>query len=158
MKHLDDSARVVGRVLTAVVLCMSVACGVPQTPPPENDNVTPAAKCGPGAALAPATVSYSLDVMPICERAGCLTSGCHGPLAESSFSLLTYDGMFGPGLQAKAFGLCAVVPGRPQDSYILEKLRPTPRSGEQMPQDRDPLTAEEIATIETWIAEGAQEN
>ena len=46
----------------------------------------------------------------------------------------------------------AVVPGKPEDSVLLEMI-----SGgkPEMPRKEKPLSTQEVASIRTWIAEGA---
>lgn len=45
-----------------------------------------------------------------------------------------------------------LVPGRPDRSYLVEKLT-GPECGEQMPRDGDPLSEAEIDCVRAWIAE-----
>lgn len=46
----------------------------------------------------------------------------------------------------------AIVPGKPTDSLLLQKLR----DGEMPPEDKPRVPAEQIALIEKWIAAGAK--
>ena len=57
-----------------------------------------------------------------------------------------------------AYGRVLIEPGDPDSSFLLEKVRATPRFGRQMPLWHDPVTEDELATIERWIAEGALDN
>jgi mono/diheme cytochrome c family protein len=81
--------------------------------------------------------------------AGC--SGCHNdstPAADLSLSAdQAYDSlMAGPGL---------VVPGDPESSYLVQKMRGDEGiTGDPMPPTAG-ATAEQISTIESWIADGA---
>lgn len=122
--------------------------------------VTSPRTCGKGEAIGETTVSYADDIVPIIEMRGCLTSGCHGGgLVAFNYSLETYEGIFGPGYGARTLGTCNVVPGDPSASFLIEKLTSeAPRAGQRMPLNRDPLSAEEIELIRTWIAEGAAHN
>lgn len=137
------------------------------TPPDTNDNTSDntsndnsaATRCVTGLDTGETTVSYNVDLVPILANRGCLSSACHGgSFLQSEYDLRTYDGIFGPGDQAVAFDLCNIVPGDPDASYLIEKLNPNPRFGAQMPENRTPLTSDEIEMIRTWIAEGAQDN
>ncbi len=116
--------------------------------------------CSPKASNTIATVSCSNDIVPMFQAAGCLTSACHGgEFPSSSYDLRTYESWFVSGADARRIGACEIVPGDPENSFLLEKLRSdNPRVGLQMPLERDPLTEEEIALVETWIREGAQDN
>lgn len=50
-------------------------------------------------------------------------------------------------------------PGRPDNSYLLQKLLGTPGiEGDRMPQGRPPLPQALIDTIRTWASEGAPNN
>jgi hypothetical protein len=156
------------RGLNAVVAYTLVACSACSPMPPAgndnaaanvNQNSSPQPRCTTGSTGGVTTVSYNLDLVPIFANAGCLTSACHtGQFPQSGYNLESYEATFGPGDQASIFGLCDVVPGDPDASYLLEKLGANPRSGVRMPQGLTPLTAEQIELIRTWIAEGAQDN
>ncbi len=93
-----------------------------------------------------AEVSYEKDVRPILQAA-CFH--CHGEEEELGGNLdlrlrrfLMAGGDSGP----------AIVPGKPEESYLLERIRegdmPPPGSGH-------PLTAEQQQTLEKWIAANA---
>jgi len=117
------------------------------------------ASCPRGSEISEPTVSYANDVVPLLSRSGCLSTGCHGDIFPSSmFTLWTYENSFVPGDEASALELCPIVPGDPDSSYMLEKLRPAPRSGVRMPVIGPPLSDEEIELIATWIREGAANN
>lgn len=125
----------------------------------QNSNSSPEPRCNTGTTGGATTVSYNLDLVPLLAGAGCLTSACHtGQFPQSGYNLESYEATFGPGTQAAIFGLCAVVPGDPDASYLMEKLSANPRSGVRMPQALAPLSEEQINLIRTWIAEGAQNN
>ena len=100
---------------------------------------------GGGGGDDPSVVSYSADIAPI-FAVNCF--GCHPPL--SNFDALTLDGLLAGGDSGPA-----VIPGDPNGSLILKRLR-----GEIAPQmplgfQLDPG---DIALIETWIADGAPNN
>lgn len=145
--------------LTAVML--QASCGSPLPGGnPDGGNGNEPLRCDVGEAIGETTVSYSSDIVPIFQARGCLTSGCHGGgLPSFNYSLDTYEGVFGPGDSATALGICNVVPGEPDASFLVEKISSdTPRAGVRMPRDRPPLSDTEIELIRTWIAEGAAEN
>ena len=83
------------------------------------------------------TVSYARQVQPIFD-ANCI--GCHP-------QLMRYDGVMATGW---------VIPGDPDGSPLLQSIKGLVEP--RMPLNRPPLSEAEISTIETWIAEGAQEN
>ena len=98
-------------------------------------------------------VARGADVAPIIKR-HCLP--CHleesenrSGLALDSYALMIKGGEHGT----------PVVPGKPDESYLLTKLSTDPPFGKQMPRGRrsKPLTKEELKTISDWIKEGAKE-
>jgi len=102
--------------------------------------------------LIAADVSFSEDVTPILE-AKCVI--CHGGADENGaitkemqLDLTSYDALmigseYGP----------IVEPGNVEDSVLWMMIEVG-----DMPQEGDPLTAEELEVIQAWIAEGAQNN
>ncbi len=115
--------------------------------------------CEPSSASPTTAVSYADDIRPIFSAAGCLSGGCHGgTLSASGFDMRSYDTLFDAGTEAGQLGLCPIAPGDPDNSYLVEKLRGSPRRGAPMPLVGDPLTAEELELIETWIRDGAPNN
>ncbi len=138
----------------APTVVIATAC-VPIGTGNDNDQTS----CPRGSEIFEPTVSYANDVFPLLSRSGCLSTGCHGNIFPSSgFTMWTYDNSFTPGDEASALELCPIVPGDPDSSYMLEKLRPAPRSGVRMPVIGPPLSDEEIELIATWIREGAANN
>ena len=106
--------------------------------PAERSVFQPAAAAGP--------VSFSRQVLPIFQ-ASC--AECHGTeTKEVELSLTTYDDVmkgseYGPVVEA----------GNPGESILLDMV-----TAGEMPQDAPPLEEDEIATIRTWIEQGAQNN
>ena len=75
---------------------------------------------------------------------------CHGPTRKNG----------GLRLDAKAFileggesGPAAVV-GKPEDSLLLKVLRHPPKGISRMPDDADPLTDKQFATLRNWVLRG----
>ncbi len=109
-------------------------------------------------------LSHATDIQPIWDMS--CTAGCHEAGGQWSTLPLTsdvaYDGIVNEdGLQSQLLdGFDLVVPNEPENSYLLLKL-----TGEQpgagpgnslMPLEAPPLDAATIATVEQWIACGAQ--
>ena len=112
--------------------------------------------CPPGPVGAPVTVNYTRDIFPIFRRMGCQNSTCHTGVAPASeFDTRSYETLFGPGLEARSYGMCNIVPGNPDASFLLEKLSPNPRVGVRMPNDLPPLDDNQMSLLRTWILEGA---
>ncbi len=100
------------------------------------------------AAAAGPKVSYDKQVRPILQ-AQC--QGCHQPAkAGGGYVMTAFDRM----LKGGESGEAAVVPGKPDESFLIDKI--TPQDGKaEMPQDKPPLSAAEIDLITRWIAQGA---
>ena len=96
-------------------------------------------------------VSFADDVAPILD-ANCIK--CHGgepdgeSILEAGLDLRTYEAV----MTGSEFG-SVVEPGDAEDSLLLLMIE----EGD-MPEEADPLSPDDIATISTWIAEGAQNN
>jgi hypothetical protein len=154
----------------AILVCAAIAFAgcTPMTGGSGNDNVNDntgntnenaAPRCIPDETSGTSSVSYNQDLVPLLARHDCLTSACHGgTFLSGGYDLRTYEGLFGPGDVAEIFGICNVVPGDPDASFLIEKLLANPRSGTRMPQNRPALSDEEIDMIRTWIADGAPDN
>lgn len=96
------------------------------------------------------TISYNEDVRPIFNE-NCIT--CHGGVRrKSDLSLLFREAA----LDTAESGRRAVVPGRPNESEMMRRITHPDPSERMPPEDHEPLTGEQIATIERWIARGAR--
>lgn len=111
--------------------------------------------------------SYATDIQPLWDANGCI-SMCHETGGSWPSTDLTagagYDMLVeADGIQTMALiDVQLVIPGDTVNSYLLNKLNGTQESvagtaaGTQMPQGLPPMSAEEIATVEQWIACGAE--
>lgn len=85
----------------------------------------------------------------------CAFSGCHaGPNPASELDLTEEFALASLVNQPSKdhSDIMRVKPQDPQNSYLMMKLRGAPEiSGERMPRSGDPLTAEQMAAIESWI-------
>ena len=108
---------------------------------------------GSAAALRAAPVDFNADVRPILSDR-CYT--CHGPDEATRMSPLrldTGDGAFAP----LAGGGFAIVRGVPGESELIRRIDAADESRRMPPaaMGHAPLTTAEIATLRTWVAEGA---
>src|SRR5262245_16021714 len=93
-------------------------------------------------------VSYYKQVRPIVQ-AQC--QGCHQPAKPSGRYVMT---AFEKLLVGGESGEPAIVPGKPDESRLVEQI--TPHDGKaEMPRGRKPLADAEIELIRRWVAEGA---
>ena len=93
---------------------------------------------------------------PTCAVAGCHTGG--GAALPASMNLTSADLSLAnlvniPSEQAP--GLVRVIPGDPDNSYLVQKLEGTAGFGGQMPLGGAPLDPALIADIRQWISDGA---
>ena len=96
-------------------------------------------------------VSFYKDIRPIFQ-ANC--QGCHQPSKDKGNYIMTD---FAKLIQGGDSGDPAIVPGDPQNSYLVEVI--TPIDGEaEMPQKADQLHETEIALINKWVLEGAKDD
>jgi hypothetical protein len=109
----------------------------------------------PGAA-APSSgaepVSFNRHVRPILSE-NCFA--CHGPDANTRKAGRRLDTR--EGALAEEDGIRAIVPGEPQSSELVTRLRSTdPDAMMPPPELHKSVTPEEISLIVQWIAEGAE--
>ncbi len=108
------------------------------------------AQCPSLAEEAPARVDFASEIRPIlsnhCYR-------CHGPDEDKREAGLRLD--VSP--QQDPDSATAIVPGDPQASELLERVLHTDPDLRMPPAEAGPsLSAEEIALLERWIAQGAE--
>ena len=91
---------------------------------------------------------FSTEIQPL--FAGCAGDICHSFDARGLHSLI---GLASLECCSEA---SLIVPGFPERSYLLDKLRGAPLcSGVRMPIDKPPLGDDQIQAISDWICEGA---
>jgi hypothetical protein len=138
---LDENGVPFGQASASAPACASA--GTPPSTPP-----------APGAPLEPTLASIQAQVF----SQSCAVSGCHGGAAAQQGMRLD------PGF---AFGnlVCVhvprdpskirVIPGDPDDSFIIQKLEGTQTLGDRMPDGGPYLPQSTIDVIRDWIANGA---
>lgn len=92
-------------------------------------------------------VDYLSTVKPLLEHK---CYACHGAMKQESGLRLDTAALAKKG----GGGGPAVVPGKPEKSLMVERVTAKDES-ERMPHDGKPLTADEIALLKNWIAQGA---
>lgn len=98
-------------------------------------------------------VDFNFEVRPIlsdkCFR-------CHGPDArerKAGLRLDTKESAFGE----SESGLCAIVPGKPDESELVARITSTDESERMPPKSLGrTLTPHEIDTLKRWVAQGAE--
>ncbi|QEL18046.1 PSD1 and planctomycete cytochrome C domain-containing protein [Limnoglobus roseus] len=101
----------------------------------------------PGSVIAEErAVDFSRDIRPILSNT-CFK--CHGP--GTAKAKLRLDD------RAKALEKEAIVPGKPDESPLFQRLIAKDDDGRMPPPESgDPLTPEQIAKLKAWIAAGAE--
>lgn len=113
--------------------------------------------CGPSLVVAdekPAEagkISYYKQIRPIFQ-AQC--QGCHQPAkAGGQYVMTDFKKLVTNGESGEK----AIVPGKPDDSYLVKLIAPKDGKAE-MPKGKNPLHAGEIELVRKWIAEGAADD
>lgn len=94
----------------------------------------------------------------------CATSGCHSSGSASGGLVLEEGSSFANlvSVGSTESSLTRVLPGDPDQSYLVNKLEGTQASaggsGSQMPRGSAALSEEEMQAIRDWIAAGAENN
>jgi uncharacterized membrane protein len=99
------------------------------------------------------TVSFSNDVFPIIKKR-CLP--CHAADSENPSELFmeSLSDLAKGGKHGKP-----IVPKNSDASILVQKIKPNPPFGEQMPlMTKKKLTDEEVELFRTWIDQGAKKN
>ena len=149
-----------GLIAVAVLLASSVTSAPAAVPAPKPGPATPVVK--PVSQPAPAAaVSFSRDIVPVL-RTQCAT--CHMTGQEPGNMALHPGAAYATLVNVKSpvSGLVRVVPGKPEQSYLLMKLQGTHLDhggkGVRMPFSLPPLPQKDIDRIAAWISQGAKNN
>jgi len=100
------------------------------------------------ASFAEQKVSFYQQVRPILQ-AHC--AGCHHPRNPEGDYVVTE---FADLLKGGESESTAIVPGKPDDSYLVQLITPQGNEAE-MPKAKTPLAQDQITLIRTWIQQGA---
>jgi hypothetical protein len=97
---------------------------------------------------------------PICAATGC-HAGQGAPLGlrldEASASFENLVGV--PSVERPDLQLSRVVPGQPEQSYLVWKIEGRQGiEGQQMPLGQPPLSSEQAAALVQWISDGAPQS
>ncbi len=99
-----------------------------------------------------AALNYDRDVRPILSE-NCFQ--CHGQDAKKRMAGLRLDAF--DTATADRHGRAALVPGRPEESLIYQRITAEPRSRRMPPLSANKnLTPEQVAVLKRWIEEGGQ--
>jgi polyvinyl alcohol dehydrogenase (cytochrome) len=126
-------------------------------PPPDND--------------APTFTNFYTRII----AKSCIDAQCHGSTAQGSLQMVSPIGAYSSLVNVPASGKCAgpdgglvsscgcgtsgkvrVVPGKPEESLLVEKLGGNPTCGDRMPPTGEPLSDDLQNLVKNWIRAGAQ--
>ncbi len=140
----------------AALLCGTACEESTSNPEPEAPIDTCRSELDPNL-FPPATISFADDILPLMRSQGCTSTYCHGGAYD--YRVLSADEMMQSGPQARELGLCAIVRGAPESSYLIWKLEGRSEiRGARMPFNRDHLEEADIEMFRQWIREGARDN
>jgi WD40 repeat protein/mono/diheme cytochrome c family protein len=100
----------------------------------------------------PDVVSYYRDIRPLFAQH---CQGCHQPAkAGGGFVMTAFPDL----LKKGDSDLPGIVPGKAEESLVVDQI--TPQSGKPpvMPRGKDPLPAHDVQLIKKWIAQGAKDD
>ena len=121
---------------------------------------------GPTPNLEPTLSSIQTNIFNMTDSSGRLACiGCHTDQgrAPAGPGLVLLEGRSHQQLVGRASagrpGATLVIPGDPQNSYLIRKLEGRDINGERMPRGTGPfLTEGQIIVIRKWIEDGAANN
>jgi WD40 repeat protein/mono/diheme cytochrome c family protein len=120
--------------------------------PPSSAGDEPKQEKAGAAATSPSKVSYDKQIRPIFQ-ARC--QGCHQPAkAGGGYIMTAFDRLKKGGESDEP----AVVPGRPEESLLVEQITPGKDGKAVMPQNKPALSTAEIELITRWVKEGAADD
>lgn len=100
--------------------------------------------CGPQGQAAAAKIDFQQQIAPIFQQ-HCLH--CHNETQKSGeLSLAFASGLIDSG---------HLIPGDPQNSYLMETIHAFDGETPSMPEEGTPLSEQQVDLIRRWIAEGA---
>lgn len=119
-------------------------------PGPDPVDTSTVDTTGTGVGCDPDTVYFANDILPLINSS-CAIPGCHDPAsAEDDVVLNNYANIISSG---------EITPGDPGDSKLYEEITETdPDKIMPPPSSGITLTTEQIASIFTWIQQGALNN
>jgi len=100
-------------------------------------------------------ISYASQIQPVfnnsCGGAGCHTNGGNANGVNLNNYQTTINSV------GASYGILIVIPDSADISPLVDKLRPNPENGNQMPLSGS-ISSSDIGNIIAWINQGAQDN
>ncbi len=131
-------------VCLAVTLLGRVTVHSQDGKPDGQETGTPAAAADVGEAI-----SFHRQIWPLLQTS-CV--GCHqGAKDSGAYVMTSFDRLLAGGESGEQ----AILPGKPDDSYLVELITPSQGQAE-MPVGKDALAMADVALIRRWIEQGAR--
>jgi len=113
---------------------------------------------GPTPTLEPTFSSIQREILERTDSSGCVN--CHKSTGVNGGLDLSHDVAYDHCVNARSrTGAIRVVPGDPENSYLIHKLEGRPDiTGKPMPLNGQRLTPGQILILKRWIAIGAPRN
>ncbi len=100
----------------------------------------------------PGPISYYKQIRPIFQQH---CQGCHQPAKpQGGYVMTTYQALLKGGDHDEP----GVVPGKLEESRIIQEITPQEGKPPRMPKGKDPLIDRDINLIKQWIAQGAKDD
>lgn len=103
--------------------------------------------------------SFSATIQEIFVRRSCASGSCHGAAVAARLDLrseASYAALVG--VTATSEPILRVIPGDPDNSYLVMKLEGRQSVGVRMPLGFAPLDEVDLTNIRNWIAQSAKNN
>jgi WD40 repeat protein len=128
------------RRLPLALVLLALAPPLPAAEPPDKTPETPA------------PVSYYREVRPIFQQH---CQGCHQPAKPlGGFVMTEHAELLKKGMSDQP----GVVPGKPDQSRVIEQITAHGSKKPAMPKGKDPLISHDVELIKKWIAQGAKDD
>lgn len=141
--HRRKNARLLITVASAIAVVFAITEGRAQTRPDSASNLVSSSE-----PMSVAEIDFARDIAPI-FAAKCLS--CHAETQQGGLQLLDAaqwqrGGESGP----------PIVPGRPEQSLIMQRVTAAKDSGIRMPPEGSGVSTSQIELLRVWIASGGE--
>jgi len=151
-------AVVPGLAVGVAALALS-ACGGGSSNPSSPSASSPTTTSAGDSRTILADPSFSATIQEIFVRRSCASTSCHGAALAARLDLrseASYAALVG--VTATTEPIVRVIPGDPDNSYLVMKLEGRQSVGVRMPLGLAPLDEIDLTNIRNWIAQGAKNN
>jgi mono/diheme cytochrome c family protein len=140
----NSSSLIQSSGLTALLCAILIACVHEPLVPKDGEVIVPPVldECDPDV------IYFQNDILPVLVS-NCAKSGCHdSQTREEGIVLSSYENVMSSDV---------VEPGNPNDSELYERITDSDPDDVMPPPPHQRLSTEQIASIRTWIQQGAKD-